>query len=376
VGSSSVTFSGVTTTSVGSVYLQGLALGSTQVTVQAAAYNDDTAAVTVDPSGFWFNANNFTRDIYAANLGLQVRSTRLNPTTLNRAQDQEIRGGHTVNVDLTNSDDTTGTLTVNPVVFSGGGGTAINTAFDPLNVGTTTISIVQPSGFDVPANVNQSIVGTVTSPNINMSNVTVGKDLQISSFISLSNAPPSPVDVTLTIDDSSVALLSKDPSAAGSNSVTFNGITSTSVGTVYVQGLTLGSAEITVQAAVYNDDTAAVTVDPSGFWFNSGSFTRDVGSSNLGINLRSTRLNPTTLDRAQDQAVRGGHTVNVDLGNTDATVGALTINPVVFNGGTSSINTAFDPLLVGTTTLSITQPTGFSVPSNVNTSITATVTGP
>jgi hypothetical protein len=376
VGSSSVTFSGVTSTSVGSVYLQGLALGSTQVTVQAAAYNDDTAAVTVDPSGFWFNASNFTRDIFAANQSIQVRSTRLNPTTLNRAQDQEIRAGHTVSVDLTNSDTTTGTLTVNPLVFNGGAGNAVSTAFDMLNAGSSTIAIVQPSGFDVPANVNQSIVATVTAPNITMNNVTVGKDLQQNTFISLSNAPPSPVDVTVTIDDSSVALLSKNSTTAGSASVTFNAIATTSVGTIYVQGLTLDSAQVTVQATAYNDDTATVTVNPSGFWFNASSFTVDVAASNRNVNLRSTRLTPGTLTRAQDQAIRGGHSVSVDLTNTDAAVGALTINPVVFNGGTSSLNNAFDPLQVGATTLSIVQPTGFTAPSNVGTSITATVTGP
>ena len=66
----------------------------------------------------------------------------------------------------------------------------------------------------------------------------------------------------------------------------------------------------------------------------------------------------------------------MDLTNSAAAVGALTINPVVFNGGTSSLNTAFDPLQVGATTLSIVQPTDFTAPSNVNTSITATVTGP
>ncbi|MDH3389719.1 MAG: discoidin domain-containing protein, partial [Gammaproteobacteria bacterium] len=37
-----------------------------------------------------------------------------------------------------------------------------NTAFDPVSAGNTTIALVQPAGFSVPANQNSSIVATVT----------------------------------------------------------------------------------------------------------------------------------------------------------------------------------------------------------------------
>ena len=67
-----------------------------------------------------------------------------------------------MNVDLTNSDPTVGTLTVNPVVFNGGTGIVANTAFDALSAGATTIAVVQPTGFDEPSNVPISIIVTVT----------------------------------------------------------------------------------------------------------------------------------------------------------------------------------------------------------------------
>ena len=118
----------------------------------------------VDPSGFWLNASNFTRDVFAANVSIQLRSARLNPTTLVRLQDQEVRGGFSVDVDLSNSDPTVGTLTVDPVVFNGGVGVAANTAFDSVSAGATTIALVQPTGFNVPSNVPGSIVATVTEP--------------------------------------------------------------------------------------------------------------------------------------------------------------------------------------------------------------------
>ena len=185
------------------------------------------------------------------------------------------------------------------------------------SAGATTISVVQPAGFDIPANVPVSIVATVTAPNINFGNVSVGKDLQIGASITLSNAPPSPVDVTVTIADSSVALISTSRTSVGSNSVTFSGVTSTFVGTIFVQGLVLGSTQITVQAAAYNDDTSSVTVDPSGFWMNASSFTRDVFAANTNIQLRSARLTAGTLNRAQDQEIRGGFAVRVDLTKSD-----------------------------------------------------------
>ncbi len=65
------------------------------------------------------------------------------------------------------------------------------------------------------------------------------------------------------------------------------------------------------------------------------------------------------------------------LSNSDSAVGTLTVNPVVFNGGVSvAANTAFDPVAAGATTIALVQPTGFEVPSNVPSSIVATVTGP
>jgi hypothetical protein len=97
-------------------------------------------------------------------VGIQLRSARLNPTTLNFASHEELRAGQSISVDLTNSDPAVGALTVNPVVFNGGAGVAVNTAFDPIAAGATTIALLQPAGFEVPANLNNSIVATVTAP--------------------------------------------------------------------------------------------------------------------------------------------------------------------------------------------------------------------
>ena len=58
-----------------------------------------------------------------------------------------MRGGHSVSVDSANS-----------------GVCALNTGFGPLGVGGAIIELVQPAGFDVPSNVNTSILATITGP--------------------------------------------------------------------------------------------------------------------------------------------------------------------------------------------------------------------
>ena len=67
--------------------------------------------------------------------------------------------GLTVNVDVTSSDTNVGTITTSPAVFNGGD-SFFTTQFDPAAVGTTTISVVPPSGFNTPSNFRQ-ITATV-----------------------------------------------------------------------------------------------------------------------------------------------------------------------------------------------------------------------
>src|SRR5206468_649240 len=65
--------------------------------------------------------------------------------------------------------------------------------------------------------------------------------------------------------------------------------------------------------------------------------------------------------------------------SSNATVGTITTSPIVFQGGTGSQKqTQFDPLGPGVTTLAFDPPvpTGFSLPTNLGQTITATVVAP
>jgi hypothetical protein len=372
-GSTSLTLTGVSSASAGTIYVHGRSVGNTTLTVQASGYNDGASSVTVDPSGFYIYSNSFTTSTFSVNSSIQIRAARLNPTTLNVATYQRIRGNLTVSVDLTNSDNTVGTLTINPLVF-GPNELWKNTEFDPLTAGTTDISVLTPTGFDTSNN-RTTITATVTAPDINISNVTVGEDLQEGVAIYLGVAPPSPVDVTVTVASGTIATISDDPLLAGSTSLTFTGVSGTTAGTIYVQGRSVGSTTITVQASGYNDGSANVTVDPSGFIVFTGSFTTTTFSINSSVQIRSVRLHPTTLNYVTYQRIRGGLTVSVDLANSDDTVGTLTTSTLEFGPNEYWMNTEFDPLTVGSTDISVLTPTGFDTPNDRST-ITATVSAP
>jgi hypothetical protein len=164
-GSSTVTFTNVSTASVGSIFVQGRAAsGTTTVTAQAPGYADAVLTVTTQPSGFIINSpGNFSTTTTSGNTTIQIFSVRLNATTLNSDGTQAVRGGLTVNVPVTATDQTggpgVGTITTNPVVFSGNQ-IIQNTAFNPAAVGTSLISVGVPTGFFSPSTSRQ-ITATV-----------------------------------------------------------------------------------------------------------------------------------------------------------------------------------------------------------------------
>ena len=54
-------------------YVQSLTdTGTITITASAPGYATDTSTVTSAPSGFWLNANDFTRDVFAANVGYSI----------------------------------------------------------------------------------------------------------------------------------------------------------------------------------------------------------------------------------------------------------------------------------------------------------------
>jgi hypothetical protein len=373
-GGASVTFNNVTTTNVGTVFVQGRALGSTTLTVQAAGYNDATPVITIDPSGFIVNSpSSLTTTTFSANTNVQIASARLHPTTLAWQANQPLRGGMpTVNVNLTNQDDAVGVLTLTSLLFGPNVGTQ-NTAFDPIAEGTSLVSVVPPAGFSTPSTDRQMPV-TVTAPSVSLGgNATVGRDLQVSRSATLQTAPPSAVTVTFTVNNPAIATITSNPALAGADVVSFTGVTTTSAGTLYIQGRAQGTTTITASAPGYAPDVITVEVRPSGFIVNSPqSITTTAGAANTNIQITPAMLDPLTLNWQQNQAVRGGLSVNATVTSSNTAAGTITVSPVAFAPNANTGATAFDPAGQGTTTIAVVPPAGFDTPSSDRT-IVATV---
>jgi PKD repeat protein len=410
VGSESLLVAtGLTSIRTSSFYLQGTIQGDdvdddVPITIDVfdtgttnpAGYEqaDRPTNIDIGPSGFAFTTANDLAAPTFPNTEVPVVSWLLYDGEAgiegNYRVSQEVRAGHIVTIDPTNSDPTVGVI-VSPAILTGdadaiSGGTLFgaNAIFDGLTPGTTTLGITQPPGHTTPANRPTTRTVNVDAPDVwlnesgssRIPDEDIGRDLQVQRRVRLEVAPPAPgVDVTIEVVDPTVALISTDPTVAGSGAITFPLVTGTSTPPIYVQGLTLDQGtELRITAPGYDQWITTVQVVESGFyiWRPSGDFTTTTLASNTPVDIR-----PATLDALQQvdevQEVRGGTSPSVDVLSSDPSVGVITISPLVFTGNDDYLSTAFDPIAVGTAAISITQPPGFTPPAG-KTSVVATVT--
>jgi hypothetical protein len=131
-----------------------------KIAASAPGYAPDTSTITLAPSGFAISSpGNFTTTTQSPNTSIQVTSGRPSQIFLTFADGQPIRGGLSVELSLTSSDPTVGTITVSPLDFTGSE-TPKSTAFDPVGSGSTSIGLEQPAGFSTLSTLGQ-ITATV-----------------------------------------------------------------------------------------------------------------------------------------------------------------------------------------------------------------------
>jgi len=372
------------------IFIQALdGTGTVQVTAGAPGYANQVATMTLAPSGFVINPfqlGNFSTTTFSANTTIQITPAVLS-TNLTFAANQTVRSGLTqISVPVTAVDQPgssgVGTIVGSPAVFNGGD-TFKNVQFDSAAAGISQVQVGTPTGFSTPANA-RVVTATVAAPAITFGSTTfgVGQNLQGPVSISLAATPPNPVTVTVTVSSTAVATIvsSTTPTVEGSNTVTFTNVSSTFVGTILVQGRAAsGTTTVTAQAAGFADGTMTVTATPSGFTLiNLGNFTTTTTGANATLQITPARLNPSTLNFELNQAVRGGFTISVPVTAVDQSgsgVGVITVSPLAFTANQSAQITAFDPVNVGTSLISVGVPSGFARPSNFR-QITATVTAP
>jgi hypothetical protein len=146
--------------------------------------------------------------------------------------------------------------------------------------------------------------------------------------------------------------------------------------TIFLQGLTVGTTTLTVSAPGYATNVQTIAVDPSGFVISApASINTTASAANTTVSIAASRLDPVTQNAQPPfnlQAVRAGLTVQVLVTSSDTGAGVMTVSLLAFGPGTTSLNTQFDPLMAGSTTITVGTPAGFDTPNNLR-QITATV---
>jgi hypothetical protein len=409
-GTTSATVPSVADTSRRELWVHGITQQqSTQVTLSAPGYNSAVIEVVVDASGFalygFYSDHELNTNSSAANTALNVYAVRLNADRT-VAEQQEVRGGLTVNVPVTSSVPAVGSITTSPVVMQAVADSTLSagaTAFDPLSGGTTVLAVATPTGFETPETGNQfwyhtSLTANVSAPriclwnygcNLSGAQLRVGEDLQASLPFYLESAPEAPVTVTVTASDGATVRASVSEAGAGTTSATVPSVADTSRRELWVHGITQQqSTQVTLSAPGYNSAVIEVVVDASGFalygFYSDHELNTNSSAANTALNVYAVRLN---ADRtvAEQQEVRGGLTVNVPVTSSVPAVGSITTSPVVMQAVADSTlsagATAFDPLSGGTTVLAVATPTGFETPETGNqfwyhTTLTAIVSAP
>jgi len=208
-------------------------------------------------------------------------------------------------------------------------------------------------------------MAAVTAPDILNPTLSVGKDMVKQSYCNLEAVPPAPVDVTIEAEDDSVASVSIYEGDSGSKSITFTDIKTTGYLYFWVQGRKLGTTHITISTPGYTPHVMTVTVDPSGFVVSSStSISVPSTSPGTAITIKPARLNPTTFRYAAYGKLRGGISdVPVEVVSSDWSVGTISTSPLMFLANASSMVATLVPKNVGTCTISVVAPAGFSIPS-------------
>jgi hypothetical protein len=262
-----------------------------------------------------------------------------------------------IDVGVVSSDPTIVSVSPKQLVFSGST-TQGNVTYTPLKPGQATISLTVPSGYaTVPSQSQLSIVVNTAALSFTTTVSQLGRDLQIPIGFG-AQAPQQNMTVTLTSSDSSLLVLSTDPTVPGTPSVTMP-LSSFGYPQVYAQGLAgSGSATITLTSSGYQTATLPISLTPTGAVFGNGPAEQNVSTS-AGVIQQAvmlTPLDPVSLAPLESEgysSVRSGANLSASVTSSNLTVVTVTPTTVQFappqQGSTPTPTTVgVDPVAAGT----------------------------
>ncbi len=368
-------------TSSSAFYVQTLAsTGSATITQTVPQFNPTTATINFTPSGFTVYGGTSTSTLSGAS-AVTLYFAQLDPTTQAvTANGITLRPGvGTLNVGLTDSNMSVGTLSSSSIAFNPGD-TTHSVNFQPAGAGTAIIgfgSIL--TGFAAPS-ANATTTFTVTAPSLTIQPLTIGNYLQATTYAYLGAAVPTG-GTTVTITAPASALLSTAANLRGSATLSFPltaGQSSTPSFYVQSQGAGAGTVTLNISAPLYASGTGTVTVDPSGFALQGSNFSTTTSDNPTTLTIVPAALDPKFLTIVAVQELIPNPpvataTLHLTVQSGTAPVGTFSVNSVTFTGDDTPnfLTSSFTPVSVGSALITITSSSGFT---NASTEITATVT--
>jgi len=388
-----------------SVYVQGLvSSGTVYVVASAPGVVFGAGQVTLTPSGFVLVQN--------STLGGSLVTTQNFPVSfsldsyqldsgMNPIQSMSVSGALATppNVTIQDPNLSVGTLSQNPVTFedlSGNPTDNVSITFntDPVNIGTTTLTVTTPTGFSTPAS-GATLVITVNSStmSVNQADPTIGQGLETQADILLTGLAPNSMNAIVTSNSPALVvsnsptlaggICSAAPCVVGKNSIVVP-ISSGQGHSAFfylqnspINGASSGTAQYTVTLTGYLPLTQTVTLAPSGVVIS--------GPNGLGTDFNTTTLSlPSSLtvqtyvldqnnNPVSAQNVAGGNSVTSNISeNSNGNIGSITVTPVTIAANTNigQPATAFQPNPTSTCTgpcidnISVDVPAGFTPPNS------------
>jgi hypothetical protein len=360
--------------------------GKVMVTASAPGYTSGVGTVTLANSGFVVSGGpngigGTVNTFEGVQPPLTVFAARLDSTGL-FVEKEGVTGGSTFNVPIASSMTTVGTVSPNLLSFTGGTSSLpVTFTASGTNTGSTSVMVTQPAGFTTPVVGGTLIVNVQKSGLFPPSGVVIGKNLQISTNVSITGNAPQDSLVTLTSLDTARLLFACPPAstactpATGASSpsitVTIPQNSSQSAG-FFMRGYdSAGSIGYTISSSNFGSVNATVPLAPSGFAIQTpgGGF----GGFNMLTGQVAT-LNVYTAafpagSASVLEAVAGDQSVSATVTSDAPAIGTISSSPVVIAGGASFGSTMFNAVGVSPPSANVTASASGYTPAIVSVTV-------
>jgi hypothetical protein len=331
--------------------------------------------VTFAPSGFVLDGPFGLGSAFPATVGgqdsINVEAALLDSSG-NYLSSGTMAGGVSASVTVNSSNTTVGTISGSPTVVSNATGSSGTVNFNALAAGSTTLTVVQPTGYTAPLE-DATLQANVAAPSLLILdfNGTVGNSLEDTGLVYLptTHAPAGGLPVIVTVTSGAIAL-SQTGTDAGSGQITVTIPANSNFARFYVYGqASSGAGTFSVNAASFQGTSATENLAPSAVVIDyQGNF----GFNNVFLAQGAQTLTVQTAvlngsgGFSAFQPLAGSNSLTVNL--TDNNTPVATINPtaaVIPAGPTGgSANITFTPVSTGTAIISVVEPSGYNTPTD------------